>query len=274
MTDRFYLGAQSVRLYLGDHIISTGAELIPKTVTENGVYNALSDNVDGYDSVTVNVPQPIMGTRTLGADLTHYTSGQTDLGNGFTITNASGIVGVGSETVDGVTYSGLEMSGAANFQTKRQLSDQYDTVEFNMIITAVSGDMRIISTGGVYFELSVWASTSQQYLMICEYGSSAIIDREHLVNLGDHNYADTSLPLSSLIDEVLKIKYVNDGTHVTLYINDVAKVAWTLAKANAQISTYGLNVGANSLATPTMLAVKAEYSGQTISWQGKTWIPM
>lgn len=31
--------------------------LIPKTITENGVYNATDDNADGYDVVTVNVPE-------------------------------------------------------------------------------------------------------------------------------------------------------------------------------------------------------------------------
>ena len=31
--------------------------LIPKTITQNGVYNATDDNADGYDVVTVNVPQ-------------------------------------------------------------------------------------------------------------------------------------------------------------------------------------------------------------------------
>ena len=37
--------------------LPTGETLIPKTITENGVYNASSDNVDGYDVVTVGVPQ-------------------------------------------------------------------------------------------------------------------------------------------------------------------------------------------------------------------------
>lgn len=31
--------------------------LIPKTITQNGVYNASSDNADGYDVVTVDVPE-------------------------------------------------------------------------------------------------------------------------------------------------------------------------------------------------------------------------
>ena len=39
------------------NIPSGGATLIPKTITENGVYNATDDNADGYDVVTVGVPQ-------------------------------------------------------------------------------------------------------------------------------------------------------------------------------------------------------------------------
>lgn len=32
--------------------------LIDKTITANGVFNAVEDNADGYKSVTVNVPTP------------------------------------------------------------------------------------------------------------------------------------------------------------------------------------------------------------------------
>lgn len=39
--------------------IPSGGTLIPKTITENGVYNASSDNADGYDVVTVDVPKKI-----------------------------------------------------------------------------------------------------------------------------------------------------------------------------------------------------------------------
>ena len=35
--------------------LPTAPTLIPKTITENGVYNASSDNADGYDVVTVDV---------------------------------------------------------------------------------------------------------------------------------------------------------------------------------------------------------------------------
>ena len=37
---------------------SGSSTLTTKTITENGTYNASSDEADGYSSVTVNVPQP------------------------------------------------------------------------------------------------------------------------------------------------------------------------------------------------------------------------
>ena len=52
-------------LYLGNQkvtpIIREGANLTTKTITENGTYNASSDNADGYSSVTVNVPTSGLG---------------------------------------------------------------------------------------------------------------------------------------------------------------------------------------------------------------------
>lgn len=41
--------------------IPAGSTLIPKTITENGVYNASSDNADGYSSVEVNVADKFAG---------------------------------------------------------------------------------------------------------------------------------------------------------------------------------------------------------------------
>lgn len=38
---------------------SGGATLTTKSITVNGIYNASSDNADGYSSVTVNVPQSV-----------------------------------------------------------------------------------------------------------------------------------------------------------------------------------------------------------------------
>ena len=38
-------------------VVAVPTNLIPKTITENGVYNAISDNADGYDVVTVDIPE-------------------------------------------------------------------------------------------------------------------------------------------------------------------------------------------------------------------------
>lgn len=59
------------------NIPSGGGTLIPKTITENGVYNASSDNADGYDIVTVDVDQQrllddylSMAIETVSSDIT------------------------------------------------------------------------------------------------------------------------------------------------------------------------------------------------------------
>lgn len=251
-----------------------GGTLVEKTITENDVYFATDDDADGYSKVTVNVPQPVTTTNVSAADLTHYTSGQTDLGGGCTITNSSGITGVDTKIIDGVEYVGLGMSGSATFQMKPSLPDRYTTVEFNVIITGTtSGDMRIISTGGTYFEFTVYARQSNTNLMFCT-NQGTIIDNEHLRALDPYNYEDTSLPLASLMDTVLKIRYTYrpSDDRVILYINNVAKVSWSATHFNNIVDSYGLNVGANGATLPTMLVVKAESSGEALSWNGHTYI--
>lgn len=257
-----------------DSAMGSGGTILPKTITANGTYNASADSADGYSPVTVNVPQPVITTNVAAADLAHYTSGQTDLGGGCTITNSSGITGVSTKTVDGVEYTGLDMSGSATFQTKPSLPDRYMTVEFNVIITGTtSGDMRIVSTGGMYFEFTVYARQSNTNLMFCT-NQGTIIDHEHLNALDPYNYEDTSLPLANLIDTVLKIKYTYSPSddRVILYVNNVAKVSWSVTRFNNIVNSYGLNVGANGAAMPAMLVVKAECSGEALSWNGHTYV--
>lgn len=51
-----------------------GVILVPKTITANGVYNASSDNADGYNEVTVNVPGPVLATKNITANGTYLAS--------------------------------------------------------------------------------------------------------------------------------------------------------------------------------------------------------
>lgn len=49
-------GGKMLDTEMRGRIAALPTDLISKTITENGVYNASSDNVDGYDVVTVDVP--------------------------------------------------------------------------------------------------------------------------------------------------------------------------------------------------------------------------
>ena len=45
-----------------------GPVLGNKNITDNGLYTASSDNLDGYSSVNVNVPEAILGTKNITAN--------------------------------------------------------------------------------------------------------------------------------------------------------------------------------------------------------------
>ena len=250
------------------------ATLTTKTITQNATYTALSDNADGYSSVTVAVPLPTVTTQTAAADLTGYEPGDTDLGGGFTVTNDSGTIEVSSATVDGVTYDGLKIGGATTIKNLTNLSAGYNCVEFDMIITEfVSGDMRIISTGGYVFEMTVWASQSNGYIMYVLNGAQ-VLDEDLVRTVSSGNYYDPNLSKADTLNKRLIIKYIYANDYVILNVNGVDKAKWTMSTVTSTISTYGLNVGGNGVSTPTMLVTKAEYSGETLTYEGRSWTPV
>lgn len=54
---------------IGSFTVDVPANVTTKTITTNGTYNASSDNVDGYSTVTVNVPNPAPYTVNTAFDL-------------------------------------------------------------------------------------------------------------------------------------------------------------------------------------------------------------
>ena len=56
------------------HFLGTGTTLQSKTITANGTYNASSDSVDGYSSVTVNIPTMTLPTSAVASATSGYTS--------------------------------------------------------------------------------------------------------------------------------------------------------------------------------------------------------
>ena len=260
------LGSSPAKLYLGEIPISTGGgTIIPKTLTANGTYNASSDSADGYSPVTVNVPQPVITTATAAADLTGYEAGDTHLGNDWQIALGGGTAAVDSVTVGGVTYDGLAISGATTIASNRTLSGEFQVLEIELVTTALgSGDVRVVSTGGTYYEASVWYNNR----------GGTIIDTANVIDFGGGNAHDLSLPKTGLLNAPLRVKYVSDGTNITMHINGTPKVRWDAGTINGIFRAYGIHIGANGASGSNILVSKAEYSGESLSWDGRNWVPV
>lgn len=248
--------------------------LATKSIPANGEYTASSDGVDGYSVVSVNVPQPVITTATAAADLTGYEAGDTDLGNGWQIALGSGTAAVDSMTVGGVTYDGLAISGATTIASNRTLSGYFQVLDIELVTTALgSGDVRVVSTGGTYYEATIWYNDGDDYLNICN-GGGTIIDTANVIDLGGGNAHDLSLPKTGLLNAPLRVKYVSDGTNITMHINDTPKVRWDAGTINGIFNGYGIHIGANGAAGSNILVSKAEYSGESLSWDGRNWVPV
>ena len=113
-----------------------------KTIEENGIYNAIDDNLDGYDRVTVDVPVPKFGNKTITENGTY--EAKTDNLDGYdkvdvdvyvnklgtkTITT-NGAYKATDDNVDGYSEVVVSTSGV-------DINDYYDTNN------KYSGDIRL-----------------------------------------------------------------------------------------------------------------------------------
>ena len=85
--------------------VDEGVNLGTKTITQNGTYNASSDNLDGFSSVTVNTPSP-SGTKSItengtGIDVANYAFVDVAVSGASPVKTATGtFTGNGTRTVD------------------------------------------------------------------------------------------------------------------------------------------------------------------------------
>jgi len=233
--------ADTVKLYLGDKQIGGGT---PTTIIQ-------------------------------AADLTGY-SGSPNLGNGFEVITAGGVgtIAVDSETIGGVTYNGLRISGGTTLQTKRYFG-KMSTFEVEFIINSyVSGINRFLSTGGTKFDFSIYTS-DDDYLHYVAADDYQVLDPsvDRIPNSGG-NCTDNSITKASLLDAVTNIKFVDDGTYTTLYVNGVAKINWLTGFANSSFFLYGQNVGANGIGGADMLITKLQWSANGIEYDERNWVPI
>lgn len=207
------------------------------------------------------------------ADLTGYTAGSLDLSNGFTISNNSGTIAVDSETVDGVTYNGLRISGASTLETKRYFG-KISTFEVEFIINSfVSGNNRLLSTNN-NFDFSVY-TTNDEYLRYVADNYHQVLDPNvNRVLYTGGNCTDYGITKASMIGAVTNIKFIDDGTYTTLYVNGVAKVNWLTGYANNSFFLYGQHVGANGEGGADMLITKLQWTADGIEYDGLNYVPV
>lgn len=217
--------------------------------------------------------QPVITTATAAADLTGYEAGDTDLGNDWQIVLGGGTAAVDSVTVGGVTYDGLAISGATTIASNETLGGDFRALEIELVTTALgSGDVRVVSTGGLHYEATIWYNDGDDYLNIVAIGGT-IIDTANVIDLGG-NAHDLSLPKTGLLNAPLRVKYVSDGTNITMHINGTPKVCWGAGSINDIFRAFGIHIGANGAAGSNILVSKAEYSGESLSWDGRNWVPV
>ena len=251
---------------------------IGNAITQKGGTVNAGDGLEDYSADILTIPasvSPTITTNTATADLTGYEAGDTSLGDGFTLYVANGSAQVDSETVDGVTYSGLALTVDATVAKSSGtfvLGQVYQTAEFEFIERSITNTTRIMSTGGVDWEGSIYFLDSSDYMYFCCYGATKL-DYDHQVNIDSSTLYDTSITKNGVLNKVLNIKYVYSNDHITLYVNNVAKLRWDAINLNRILNGYSLHVGANGAGQNDMLLTKAEYRGELLTWDGRTWVP-
>ena len=219
---------------------------------------------------------PVITTTTAAADLPGYEVGDTSLGNDWQIVlGSTGTAAVGSETVGGVTYNGLEIGGSTTIAKAMGLTGDYQVLEIEIIETSLTydsyyGTVRVISTGSD-FRGSLYISSSSDYLHFIT--TSAKWRADSLVTIDSNNAYDTNVTKSDIMNQVLNVKYINDGDYITMYVNGVRKLVWSTSDMSLILQSVGIHIGADGIGENGMLVSKAEYRGESLSYDGRTWKP-
>lgn len=206
------------------------------------------------------------------ADLTGY-DGNPDLGNGFTVAVGGGTIAVDSETIDGVTYDGLRISGATTITTNRYFG-KISTFEVEFIINSfVSGNNRLLSTNN-NFDFSVYTANDDYLRYVADNYHQVLDPAVNRVQYTGGNCIDNSITKASLIGAVTNVKFIDDGTYTTLYVNDVAKVNWRTGYANNSFFLYGQHVGANGEGGADILITKLQWTADGIEYNNQNYVPV
>lgn len=139
-------------------ITNNGGAVGTKSITANGTYNALNDNLDGYSTVTVNV-QALLGTKSITSNGTYNASGDSLEGYSSVTVNVTPNVGTKNISTNGTYnasgdsldgYSSVTVAVSPNVGTKSITSNgtynsSSDSLDgYSQVVVNVSGG------GGVF----------------------------------------------------------------------------------------------------------------------------
>lgn len=258
MTDLLDL-AMAAKLAGGGGSPAPEPVLITKSVAANGTYSAEDDGADGYSVVTANV-----NSVDISPDLMGYTAGDTDLGNGFRLydTNISGsVVESGTYTINDHDYSGLRLKGRPYLMTPAipfTLAGSYAECKFVIKEKSSVDVSRIISPR--YDEddsnLNFYLFTEKNGAYIeYRFDNCTILDPQLFLYYS--NYVDPSIIVDNIIGTEMTVKWISDGTYITMLVNDVPKAKIGCDHIRARFGTW-MCIGGCSYTGHDIIITKAK----------------
>jgi len=223
-----------------------GATLGTKNITSNNTYNASADNLDGYSSVTVNVPNPSTGTKqisinsngTTTEDVTNYASAEISVNvpSGMSLEELySQQKPSGDVTFTGSTMALTPLSGNSHITkftapslTKVEASVLKSLSSLTYIVaqsvkdiaaSGMNGNTSLLGIdvlgGGTWASLCLSGNTSLTTLVIRKTGSIQAASQSNMLN----NSKSTSKPVHVYVPSALKSTY-ESATNWSTWKND------------------------------------------------------
>lgn len=243
---------ETAKIYLGEHLINdAGGTIVPKTITENGTYNASADSADGYSPVTVNVPQPkykaIIGelqSKSTPQEFEIYTGSFTDAANLLEIVSSYWDF----DSVSGGAYAW----GDCGFR----LRSGYNQIEYNA--NTLSGYYYSTAyTNGVY---TIVKSANN---LLCIFGNSITDSCAIYLGYGEsyHTTTPARVKVSAMLNDASTRNYftLTDGVFDS-GVGDVYQNNATVYNGNA--SAYLPIVGGAHLVTAETLNIITNLQGR------------